>query len=576
MKTSIPRSGFVLTMCLALLAAAVAYALPQKITYQGLLSEDGDLVTGTKSVTFNIYGASTGGTSLWEEVQDVDFENGAFGVILGSVTPIPASVFEGSRRWLAVTIEGGSEMLPRPEIVSVGYAFYAENAGDAATLDGRESWEFAGSVHSHDSRYYTQSTLSTTDGDPPNEGSNLVHWDILKGVPTGFADGIDNAAAGPTDHGALTGLADDDHPQYARKTVLKTSDASAPNEGSNQVHWDNLTGMPEDFADGIDNTAEGGASDHGELGGLADDDHPQYAQEVLLQTSDGTAPNTGTNQVHWDNLAGVPSGFVDGADDITTSASLIVSGSMDPQRITGTAVTESDDRLLTAAQKDSLTSGGITSLHYHEEIGDVSSVSTGPGLTGGGLSGAVTISHAADASALPNAHHYAPVLASIRIDQYMNRDLGIDDVTAVTIDCPAAGFLYVAFSGTQYSYVTTVTPPPVLVPRRYLAKYGFGLDDDSAFEFSVTSSAYDTTAYELGEGNSYLPANAVSASTVLAVTAGEHDVYLLTQTLALDPDADNIFKGISLTAIYFPLGEVITLPPGASGEGETSIDEPGQ
>ena len=576
MKRSTMRYGLMLSLAVTLLAAGGVHAIPQTITYQGVLSEDGELVTGTKSVTFGIYGASTGGTSLWTEVQSVDFENGAFGVILGSVTPIPTSVFDGARKWLSVTVDGGSELLPRPEIVSAGYAFFAENAGDATTLDGRESWEFAGSVHSHDSRYYTQSTLTTTDGDPPNEGSNLVHWDILSGVPSGFADGIDDTGSGITDHGQLTGLLDDDHTQYARETTLQTSDGTAPNAGSNQVHWNNLTGMPEDFADGIDNTSEGGVIDHGDLGGLDDDDHPQYAQESVLQTSDGTAPNEGSNQVHWNNLSGVPSGFADGADDITTNASLITTGSMAPQRITGTAVTENDTRLLTQSEKDSLTSGGITQLHYHQEIGDVSSVTTGQGLSGGGLEGAVTISHATDASDMPNAHHYAPVVASIQIPEYVNRDAGVDDVVGLTIDCPAAGFVFMTFSGTQYSHVTTVTPPPVLVPKRYLAKYGFGLDDDTEFDYFVTSSAYDTTAYELGEDNAYLPANAVSASTVLAVTSGAHDVYLLTETLALDPDADNIFKDISLTAIYFPLGEIVAPPAAPAGEAETTNEEPGR
>jgi len=35
--------------------------------------------------------------------------------------------------------------------------------------------------------------LATSDGNPPNAGSNRVHWNNLTGVPPGFVDGFDNA-----------------------------------------------------------------------------------------------------------------------------------------------------------------------------------------------------------------------------------------------------------------------------------------------------------------------------------------------------------------------------------------------
>jgi trimeric autotransporter adhesin len=34
--------------------------------------------------------------------------------------------------------------------------------------------------------------LASSDADPPNEGSNRVHWNVLGGVPAGFADGVDD------------------------------------------------------------------------------------------------------------------------------------------------------------------------------------------------------------------------------------------------------------------------------------------------------------------------------------------------------------------------------------------------
>lgn len=582
MKTGNTQSILILTLAFVLLAAAGAQAIPQTITYQGLLREDGGLVTGSKSVTFSIYGTSTGGTVLWQETQTVEFDNGAFAVILGSETAIPTTVFQGQRRWLSVSIEGGDEMLPRQEIVSVGYAFHAETAEDATMLDGRESWEYAGATHTHDSRYYTISELTVTDGDPPNEGSNLIHWDILKGVPTGFADGTDDTGGGVTDHGLLTGLGDDDHPQYAREALLQTSDGDAPNEGSNQVHWDNLTGVPADFSDGVDNTTDPGAIDHGDLEGLEDDDHPQYAQELVLQTSDGNGPNSGSNQVHWDNLGGVPSGFADSTDDITTDATLITTGSMAPGRITGTAVTETYGGLLTEVEKDSLTGGGITHLHYHEEIGDVSSITAGQGLSGGGLSGALSISHASDASAIPHAHHYAPILVHKEVDDYESDWDQVTVVASVTIDVPDTGVLHITFSGTQ---VLDIDLEGTWQPKRLIAEYGVAVNDSSGFDYFVRSSMYDTEqdAIDLVL-DQYLPSKPLAGTTVQPVAAGMHTVYLLTDIVhKFDSGATNRFFAPSLAVTYYQFGTTVSPgskgplsgPPGGRDEGRVIPDNPG-
>ena len=196
-----------------LLLASSLFAVPQTINYQGLLEEDGTPVEGSRDVTFRIYDSSDGGSILWEEEQAVTFAGGVFSVLLGNTNPISKSVFDGGRRWLSVSIEDGPEILPRGELVSVGYAFlsgkadsaeYAETADlaadaenadfatNAGLLDNLDSSQFAGATHTHDSRYYRQSLLNTSDGTPPNEGSRFVHWNILTGVPDGFADGVDD------------------------------------------------------------------------------------------------------------------------------------------------------------------------------------------------------------------------------------------------------------------------------------------------------------------------------------------------------------------------------------------------
>jgi hypothetical protein len=106
--------------------------VPHKINYQGYHTDAaGNPITGDHDMTFRIYDSPTGGTQLWNETQtSVHVENGLFNVILGSVNPIPGNVFpiDGSR-WLETEIEGQT-LTPRKEIVSVAYAFKADQDND--------------------------------------------------------------------------------------------------------------------------------------------------------------------------------------------------------------------------------------------------------------------------------------------------------------------------------------------------------------------------------------------------------------------------------------------------------------
>jgi hypothetical protein len=114
-------------------------------------------------------------------------------------------------------------------------------------------------------------------GEPSDRVVTVVGDQVLVATPadvgkvvTVAADGTlvfdDAAGGGVTDHGALTGLADDDHNQYATDAALTTH--------AGTTH---------------------GVTDHGDLTGLADDDHP-YILETLIDAADdlivGTAADT--------------------------------------------------------------------------------------------------------------------------------------------------------------------------------------------------------------------------------------------------------------------------------------------
>ncbi len=106
--------------------------VPSCITYQGrLLDPPDEPLNADVSITFAIYADSTGGISLWTETQDpVSVIDGLFQVKLGSVTPLPDELFNESERWLGLNVEGDGEMSPRTQILSAAYALNARDVYD--------------------------------------------------------------------------------------------------------------------------------------------------------------------------------------------------------------------------------------------------------------------------------------------------------------------------------------------------------------------------------------------------------------------------------------------------------------
>jgi len=105
------------------------------INYQGkLLKPDGAPVTdGTYSMTFAIYEVPTGGMSMWYEVNPaVQVKKGLFSVLLGSVSNLPANIFDAPNRFFGVKVGADPEMTPRQQITTAAYAFHAGSADTVA------------------------------------------------------------------------------------------------------------------------------------------------------------------------------------------------------------------------------------------------------------------------------------------------------------------------------------------------------------------------------------------------------------------------------------------------------------
>lgn len=191
----------------------------------------------------------------------------------GSIQGIPAGFADGTDD----TGGGG----PASDVACSGCVGASDVAPDVATQGELDAHKGSGD---HDGRYFTESELQVSDATPPNTSSNVVHWNNLGGVPSGFVDGVDDtggtasnlscsecvdtadiAADAVTSDKILNGevtaadLAFDPATQ-AELNALGTSDGNPPNSGSNSLHWNNLNGVPAGFADGVD--AESTADSH--------------------------------------------------------------------------------------------------------------------------------------------------------------------------------------------------------------------------------------------------------------------------------------------------------------------------
>ncbi|MFC1930531.1 hypothetical protein ACFLWE_01400 [Chloroflexota bacterium] len=172
-------------------AAIPGGGVPRMINYQGQLTDSsGDpMADGYYQMEFKLYQVPTEGIPLWTETQIVPLSGGLFNVLLGSVNILGQENFNGVT-YLEVAVEG-EVMTPRQQFVSVPYALQAH---DTMNLGGYAAGDYA-----------TKNELGAS-GTINNTG-NPVEWTKLKNVPSGFADGVDDAdgATGATGPQGLTG-----------------------------------------------------------------------------------------------------------------------------------------------------------------------------------------------------------------------------------------------------------------------------------------------------------------------------------------------------------------------------------
>ena len=83
-----------------------------------------------------LYTAPSGGAALWTEARDVAVRDGLFSTVLGDVTPLDQSVFNGQTLWLGVKVGSDEEARPRQQLLPVAYAL---SLVPGATIQGNSN-----------------------------------------------------------------------------------------------------------------------------------------------------------------------------------------------------------------------------------------------------------------------------------------------------------------------------------------------------------------------------------------------------------------------------------------------------
>ncbi len=260
-------------------AASTETVSGSSFTYQGQVLQNSEPVNSACDFQFSLWNAASAGNQIGSlrTIANVPVVNGLFVVSLDF-----GAVFDGGSSWLEMAVScpaGGAftPVTPRQELTAVPYAYHASTAP----------------------------------------------WTGLTGVPSGFADGIDDS----TTYSAGFGLS---------LNGTEFAVTGAP--------WSGLSGVPAGFADGID-------------------DNTTYTAGFGLTLSGTQFAVTGAP---WSGLTGIPAGFADGVDNdthYTAGAGLVLTGTQFSLDFAGSGSAN------TAARSDH-NHNGIYALLAHTHAGE--------------------------------------------------------------------------------------------------------------------------------------------------------------------------------------------------------------
>jgi len=113
---------FLLIFCAGLFA--------QNLSIQGVARDNSgqSLADATYGFTFRLHTVASGGSVVWQEVQNLSVLNGVFSAILGNVNSMSGLDFN-EEYWLSLEIDGNGEMSPRTKLILSPYTIMADLSG---------------------------------------------------------------------------------------------------------------------------------------------------------------------------------------------------------------------------------------------------------------------------------------------------------------------------------------------------------------------------------------------------------------------------------------------------------------
>jgi hypothetical protein len=244
------------TVAVVLVLSAVLWAqtpLDSRFSYQGQIKQNGSAVNSTCDFQFALYDAATNGIQWGStlNLNAVSVTNGLFTVTLDFGT-----VFRGDKRWLEIqarcpAASGNFVMLsPRQELTASPYAFYAWKAG-TATYVSNMPWSGLTGVPLLVTSVTASAPLSSTGGTTPNISlTGTIADSYLATIST--AGKVANSATTATAANNPNAIvARDGSGNFSAGVITANLNGTATNASS--TPWSGLTGVPADFADGVDN-----------------------------------------------------------------------------------------------------------------------------------------------------------------------------------------------------------------------------------------------------------------------------------------------------------------------------------
>ncbi len=212
--------------------------VPETIHFQARLTEDGVGITGSHEITFSIYETAEDGTPLWSEVQTIELENGILDATIGAGVSLTEYVDFDMPLWLGVTVDDEREMSPRYALGTSPYAIMSKFSEKA------------------DSAQHSRNSDNALHSEAATEAESALYSETAAySDSSAYAD-----SAGTADHARNSDNALHSESATEAESALYSEEAAS-------VPWSGITGMPEGFADGIDNTGSGGISTTDEFTG---------------------------------------------------------------------------------------------------------------------------------------------------------------------------------------------------------------------------------------------------------------------------------------------------------------------